>query len=147
MKVMLTKNCSGCKTPKHIDEFSKSSKRKDGLQSVCKACSKDFKNAWRQGNKEKIFYNRLYSKYRLRREDYLKLLKKQNDSCATCFTTFSEIPCIDHDHACCKGERSCGKCVRGLLCQKCNKILGWFEKVWDDQMVSNFKNYLEAPLE
>lgn len=144
---MDTKYCSACKATKSLEDFSKSSKRSDGLQSVCKLCSKDFKNAWRKDNKEKIFYNRLYSKYRLRKEDYERLLLKQNNSCATCFTEFSELPCIDHDHACCKGERSCGRCVRGLLCAKCNKILGWFEKVWDDEMVLNFKNYLEAPLE
>jgi hypothetical protein len=39
--------------------------------------------------------------------------------------------CIDHDHKCCtnrtdKGTKTttCGKCTRGILCDRCNKVLG-----------------------
>ena len=34
--------------------------------------------------------------------------------------------CSDHDHDCCPGEKSCGKCTRDFLCHKCNKALGLF---------------------
>jgi len=34
---------------------------------------------------------------------------------------------IDHDHRCCDRDGSCGKCVRGALCLKHNKVLGGYE--------------------
>lgn len=33
---------------------------------------------------------------------------------------------IDHDHKCCPGSQSCGKCIRGILCSNCNIGLGRF---------------------
>jgi hypothetical protein len=37
---------------------------------------------------------------------------------------------IDHDHSCCPGRRSCGKCVRGALCRSHNTYLGYLENDW-----------------
>ena len=35
---------------------------------------------------------------------------------------------IDHDHFCCPGRKSCGKCVRGALCKTHNVALGFIEQ-------------------
>ena len=32
---------------------------------------------------------------------------------------------VDHDHKCCSGSKSCGKCVRGLVHWRCNLVLGY----------------------
>jgi hypothetical protein len=35
---------------------------------------------------------------------------------------------VDHDHACCPKQESCGRCVRGILCNRCNMVAGAVEK-------------------
>lgn len=35
---------------------------------------------------------------------------------------------VDHDHACCPGGKSCGRCVRGFLCGGCNTGIGLFSE-------------------
>ncbi|MFB7178476.1 endonuclease domain-containing protein [Streptomyces sp. NPDC056257] len=57
------------------------------------------------------------------------MLEGQGNCCAVCRSGFTEgdRPHIDHDHSCCPGKKPCGKCVRGLLCGRCNTGLGQFK--------------------
>jgi hypothetical protein len=34
---------------------------------------------------------------------------------------------VDHDHSCCPTGASCGKCVRAILCQRCNTRMSWVD--------------------
>jgi hypothetical protein len=56
---------------------------------------------------------------------YLTLLWNQEGKCP-CGRDL-EASQIDHDHKCCPGKTACGKCVRGLLCNRCNLLLGMVE--------------------
>jgi hypothetical protein len=70
-------------------------------------------------------------RYGLTQEQFGRLLAVQENACGMCREPFAEGSpiCVDHDHACCQGEKmSCGKCVRGLLCRSCNAALGHIER-------------------
>lgn len=75
---------------------------------------------------------KLWERYRTTPVQYEEMLIKQDYKCAICRTTFNEdqdrAVHVDHDHSCCNntssGLKSCGKCVRGLLCGRYNVGLG-----------------------
>lgn len=63
-------------------------------------------------------------------EAYDDLLKKQKGKCLICGVKESDSKkrfAVDHDHTCCFGQNTCGNCIRGLLCQRCNLVLGQVE--------------------
>jgi hypothetical protein len=88
------------------------------------------KKEYRVKNKEKIKeYNKhrprknnyKYKKYNLTPEEYTEMFNNQNGCCAICGTHQNKLKkqlSIDHNHV-------TGK-IRGLLCQKCNQGLGFF---------------------
>lgn len=66
-----------------------------------------------------------YRRYKLTPEQYSAKLAEQGGGCAIC-GIFETPMHVDHDHACCNlKKKSCGKCVRGLLCSRCNLALGY----------------------
>src|SRR6185437_7286612 len=80
--------------------------------------------------------NRKYriSSYGLTQELFDLLLEAQQHACGMCHEPFEERQLIhvDHDHGCCQRKnRSCGRCIRGLLCHTCNIALGYIERRYD----------------
>lgn len=77
----------------------------------------------------KIRHNHSHRKitFGLSPEDFESMQASQNNACAICRVIFERTPHIDHNHACCVGKKSCGKCIRGLLCHHCNAGLGNFK--------------------
>lgn len=71
---------------------------------------------------EKKYYNIQYN-YKLDKEAYLAMAK---DGCKICSS--KERLTVDHDHSCCPTNVTCGKCVRGIVCQSCNMSLSKLEK-------------------
>jgi len=63
-------------------------------------------------------------------DDYELMLDAQGGLCAICGTDKSGGKGrfhIDHNHDCCLGKTSCGKCIRGLLCTRCNVGIAMFQ--------------------
>lgn len=50
---MKTKKCYTCQTIKPLEEFNKNKCKKDGLNSICKKCSRKRSKQYYQDNKEK----------------------------------------------------------------------------------------------
>lgn len=81
-------------------------------------------------------------------EYYKQQELNQKGLCAICEKSSKRKLYKDHDHKCCtwlytrggrQKLRACGKCVRGLLCNRCNGLLAGLEDV-------NFRVKAEAYL-
>ena len=86
------------------------------------------KKKWQDSHPASLRNRQLKHKYGITLEEYNALLLKQNGVCAVCKTPplAGKVLNVDHDHKCCVGRngKSCGKCVRGLIHQTCNLMLG-----------------------
>ena len=148
MGLMNIKTCPSCKTDKPLSEYSKKAGRPGNIHYYCKVCKNAKDALWREQNREKINKSakigRLMRVYGLTQEKYQEMIK---GGCDICKRTDVRLN-VDHDHACCKPqgkgghEKTCGKCVRGVLCQNCNAALGAFRD--DTELIAKAIKYLET---
>lgn len=121
--------CGRCKQFKPISEFSKHSGKWDGLQERCNNCrhqqyQEQGKETQRNKDpevKKKARRKSVIRSYGLELEDFENMLKIQNNRCAICGSEdWGKVsPSIDHDHK--------TGIVRALLCNRCNRTLGFLE--------------------
>lgn len=85
----------------------------------------------RTDKREHLRFRDIEAKYNISKDKLLTMFKDQDNKCI-CGADFGEMfPkkkrrewVVDHDHDCCPKDISCGKCVRMLLCSRCNLVLG-----------------------
>ena len=131
---------------------------------TCSYCGKEYVYYGRHINSRvycpecfKVYYPLKNSKGVLRFHNitpmaYMELIAIHNGACALCHykpEKSEKVLQIDHDHKCCldldKISKTCGKCIRGLLCYNCNAMIGHYEKNKGDLKIQEFDNYLNKP--
>lgn len=112
--------------------FHRSAREPDGLAGWCRDCNAAAQRRWA-----------LATKYGMTPDAYDAIAEQQGNVCAICreACTRGSALSVDHDHRCCPGDRSCGKCIRGLLCRACNIALGNMRD--DPAIVRRAAEYLE----
>lgn len=107
------KRCRTCREWKPVDAFYPKPGATDALAGYCARCDRNM---------------RLQRQYGITVDQFDAMLVRQNGGCAICERTQIATLHVDHDHACCPTrKKSCGKCLRGLLCEDCNRALGMFQ--------------------
>lgn len=118
------KTCIKCEIEKDISEYHKNKLASDGLHTYCKTCRNVKEKTGSKYGRAVLStkeYNRqrqIFHKYGLTIEQYDAMLSQPCGACGDVATT------VDHDHACCPTVRTCGKCIRGVLCHRCNLLEG-----------------------
>lgn len=118
-------SCTKCGEHQPYSNFSPHSRTRSGYGSWCLTCH--------------VLY-----KHGITKPLYAQMLKKQGGVCAICGKTPNangKALAVDHDHSCCPSSGSCGSCIRGLLCDECNKGIGCFAD--SAVLLKSAQNYLE----
>jgi hypothetical protein len=132
-------------------EKLRAARHRNYLKNKVEVCRKTL--AYYYKNKEKISQRNLFyhiqKKYGINKEKFIALLNSQNGKCKICEVNLrlsgkigGDKFNIDHDHTCCAANKSCGKCIRGILCGSCNMGLGSMKD--NSNLLRLAANYLDS---
>lgn len=123
--------CMGCERYRALKFFGTVSGRP---MPRCKPCNRKWHHA-----------SMLSRTYNISPERYAAIKEAQGGRCAICqvATGATKELAVDHDHSCCPAGGSCGECVRGALCSKCNNMLGFARD--DPAFFERAAEYLRNP--
>lgn len=117
---MSEKTCQLCGETKPLSEYHKNKQIPGGKHTICKPCNRSKVKAWKSDNPTKFKTLNYRRKYGLTCEEVQHLRERCNYACEVCGLQESQCPrgilFVDHCHK--TGT------VRGMLCQKCNTLLG-----------------------
>lgn len=148
------KICLGCGINKPLDDYYFKNKAKKLYRSRCKKCyleqnsltmgsSAEANKRYRQNNPDAARNSELKTKFNITLNQYNERLIEQAGVCKICgeVNQGGKRLAVDHDHSCCPGVKSCGNCIRGLLCDRCNTTLGKFND--SPELIRKLADYLE----
>jgi hypothetical protein len=124
-------------------------KEKDGLRH-CRNCNEYLDKSKFWGNyttyckecRSFVGHSNNLKKKGLTVENFMDMSRDQDHVCMICKKPDpNKRLSVDHDHSCCPGNTSCGKCTRGLLCSHCNKTLGMVND--DVNILQDMIDYLQ----
>jgi Autographiviridae endonuclease VII len=137
------KVCTKCGVAKSLEDYHKQAGSKDGKRPRCKPCTLEDQMPLTKARysdpvtrQKMAAYNKarwasdegynaqLKRQYNITLDIYNNMLAAQGGVCAICGGHCNKRMSVDHDHRCCPGKKSCGKCIRGLLCSRCNHGIG-----------------------
>lgn len=109
---------------------------------TCRECNEPRRSGNELCSVCQLFHSQA-SRYGLTARQLKAMYDKQGNRCAICDRDQGKRKLsVDHDHSCCSGQTSCGKCVRALICNPCNVALGMMRD--DASTLRRAADYLET---